>query len=166
MSSDFDSLSDTVQRPERENVRLKKIGISLLIVIGAALVIGQSGPARTVEAETFVLRGSDGTVKARLDTKNGTTELLFFNRAGQPRVVITSDEEGEALEMKDDSGELLATVGVAVQKAPKMSPTTSTIAVLGSLSGPGIVMQATKEITSLRVDAKGGHPVWAAPSQP
>jgi hypothetical protein len=66
----------------------------------------------------------------------------------------------------DDSGELLATIDVAVQKAPKTSPTTATIAVLGSLSSPGIIMQATKEVTSLRVSDKGGHRVWAAPSQP
>jgi hypothetical protein len=166
MASNLDLLSDTVLRLERENLRLKKIGISLLVLIGAALVMGQSGPTRTVEAETFVLKASDGTVRAKLDTKNGLTQLLFFNNAGQPRVAITSDEEGEALEMKDDSGELLATIGVAVRKAPKISPTTSTIAVLGSLSGPGIVMQATKEITSLRVSDKGGHRMWAAPSQP
>jgi hypothetical protein len=165
MASDLDSLSDRVQRLERENLCLKKTGISLLVLIGAVLLMGPSGPTRAIEAESFVLRDPDGTVKAKLDTKNGLTELLFLSSAGQQRVAITSDEEGEALEMKDDSGETLATIGV-VRKAPKISPTTSTIAVLGSLSGPGIVMQATKEITSLRVDDKGGHRVWAAPSQP
>ena len=164
MASNLDLLSDTLLRLERENLRLKKIGISLLVLIGAVVAMGQLGPTRTVEADTFILRSSDGTVRAKLDTKNGLTELLFFNHAGQPRVAITSDEDGEALEMKDDSGELLATMGVAVRKAPKISPTTSTIAVLGSPSGPSVIMQATKEVTSLRVTDKGGHQVWTPPS--
>jgi hypothetical protein len=166
MALNLDLLSDAVERLQRDNLRLKRIGMSLLILIGAALVMGQSRPTRTIEAEAFVLKGSDGSIKAKLDTKDGIAEFLFYNRAGQPRVAITSGEEGEAIEMRDDSGELLATMAVHVQKAPKTSPTMSTIAALGSLSGPGIIMQASKEGTLLRVSDKGGHEVWAAPSKP
>jgi len=167
MPSSVDLLSDAVQRLERENLRLKRIGISLLVVIGATLVMGQSPSTRTVEAETFVLRGSDGNVKAKLGTKNGSTEFVFYSDAGQSGVAIKSDADGEVLEMRDDSGELLATVGVALQKAPKISPTTtSTIAVLGSLAGPGVALQASKEVAIVRVSDRGGHRVWAAPPQP
>jgi hypothetical protein len=127
--------------------------------------MGQSRPTKTVEAESFVLKGADGNVRAKLDTKGGSTELLFYNRAGRSRVAITSDDESEALNMRDDSGELLATIAVTVQKAPKTSPAMSTIAAQGGTSGPGIIMQASKDGTSLRVADKDDRQVWAAPSQ-
>jgi len=166
MPSSLDLLSDAVRRLERENLRLKRIGITLLVVIAAILVMGQSPSTRTVEAESFILKGSDGNVRARLGTKDGSTEFVFYNDAGQSRVAIKSDADGEGLEMRDDSGELLATVGVALQKTPKLSPSTSTIAALGSIAGPGVVLQATKEVAIVRVSDKGGHRVWAAPPQP
>jgi len=166
MPRNYDCLSEAVERLERENLRLKKIGISLILVIVATLTMGQSRSSRTVEADAFVLRGSDGSVRAKLDTNNGSTELLFFNHAGQSRVAIKAGEEGESLEMLNDSGEQLATVRVALQKSPKLSPTTSTIAALGSLAGPGVIMNASKEIATVRVADRSGHRVWAASSQP
>jgi hypothetical protein len=166
MPNDFESLSKAVERVERENLRFKKIGVSLIIVAVVALTMGQSRSSRTVEADAFVLRGPDGSVRAKFDTHNGSTELLFFNDAGQSRLAIKSGEEGESLEMLSDGGELLATVSVALQKAPKLSPTTSTIAALGSSAGPGVIMNASKEIAIVRVADQSGHRVWAAPSQP
>ncbi len=166
MPSHPELLSNQLDQIQRENLRLKRTGLSLLVLIGAALLMGQSRSMRTVEAESFVLKGSDGSIRAKMDTKDGSTEFLFYNASGQPRVAIKMDEEGEALEMRDDSGQVLATVGVAVQKAPKISPTTSTIAVLGSLGGPGVVMNATKGIATVRISDETSHRVWAASSRP
>jgi|SRR5215469_365703 len=166
MAQDYDCLSKAVERLQHENLRLKRIGISLILVIVATLTMGESRSSRTVEADAFVLRAPDGSVRAKLDTNNGSTELLFFNDAGQSRVAIKAGQEGESLEMLSDSGELLATVSVALQKSPKLSPTTSTIAALGSLAGPGVIMNASKEIAIVRVADQSGHRVWAASSQP
>lgn len=166
MPHDFESLSLAVERLERENLRFKRIGVSLIIVAVAALTMGQSRSSRTVEANAFVLRGPDGSVKAKFDTNNGSTELLFFNDAGQSRLAMKSGEEGEGLEMLSDDGELLATVSVALKRDPKLSPTTSTIAALGSSAGPGVIMNASKEIATVRVADQSGHRVWAAPPQP
>jgi len=166
MCSDLDFLSNPADRLQHEDLRLKRIGVSVLVLIGAALLMGQSRSTRTVEAESFVLKGPDGSIRAKMDTHDGSTELLFYNAAGQARVAIKMDEEGEALEMRDDSGELLALVGVALQKAPKLSPTGSTIAALGSVAGPGVVMNATKEIATVRISDQDGHRVWAASSKP
>jgi hypothetical protein len=167
MGSDIDLVSNAIERLQRENLRLKRIGICLLVLIGAAFVMGESASTKKVEAEAFVLKDSDGIVRAKLDTRGGSTEFLFYNRAGQSRVAIKSDEGGESLEMTDDSGELLATIDVSLQKAQQASPTTmSTIAALGSLAGPGAVMNASKDIALVRVGDKGGREVWAARSQP
>lgn len=113
--------------------------MSLLVLIGAAFMMGQSRSPKTIEAETFLLKSSDGSEKAKLDTKSGSTEFLFYNDAGQAQVAIETNAEGEGLEMRDDSGVLLATVSVAVKNAPEISPTTSTLAVLGSPAGPVVI---------------------------
>ena len=97
---------------------------------------------------------------------SSTTELVFYSPTSQPRVVIKSDEDGEVLEMKNDAGEMHATVGVALQKPGKISPTTSTIGVLGSRTGPGVFMHATKEIGQIRVDDETGMQIWTASSKP
>ena len=166
MAQDYDCLSKKVERLERENLRLKRIGISLIIVAVAALTMGQSQSTKTVEANAFVLRGPDGSVRAKLDSNKSSTELVFLNDAGQSRLAITASQEGEGLEMMSDSGELLATMSAALQKGPQLSPTTSTIAVLGSLPGPGVIMNASKAIATVRVADQSGHRVWAASSQP
>lgn len=166
MFSDSSALEKCVQRLERENLRLKRGGIVLVVAVSASLLMGQSRSPRTVEAETIVLKGSDGSVRAKLDTKDESTEFLLYNRGGQPRVVIKSDAEGEGIEMRDDAGELLATVSVALRKSTKASPATSTIAVLGGPSGPGAVLQANGDGAIVRLDDKGGHRVWGAASNP
>ena len=166
MISDSSALAKSLQRLERENLRFKKIGIFLVMTVSAALLMGQSRSPRTVEAEKIVLKGSDGSVRATLDTKNESTEFLLYNQAGQPRVTIKSDDDGEGIEMRDDAGELLATVSVALRKSTKTSPTTSTIAVLGSTAGPGAVLQANGNVAAIRIDDKSGRRVWGAASNP
>lgn len=166
MISDPSALAKSVQRLERENLRLKRIGIFLAVAVSAALLMGPSRSPGTVEAEKIVLKGSDGSVRAKLDTQGESTEFLLYNRTGQARVVIKSDNEGEGIEMRDDAGELLATISVALQKSTKTSPTTSTIAVLGSTSGPGAVLQANESVATVRIDNKSGHRVWGAASSP
>jgi hypothetical protein len=166
MPSDLDLLCHRMDQLQRENRSLKRIGLIVLVLIGAGFLMGQSGSTRTVEAESFVLKGSDGSIRAKMDTKDGSTELLLYNASGQPRVTIKVDEGGETLDMNNDSGEPVAMIDVALQKTLKVSPTTSTIAVLGSLGGPGVVMNATKEIALVRIDDQGGHRMWAASSKP
>ena len=73
MASELLLLSNAVERLQRENLRLKRIGMGLLVLIGATLLMGQSHSTRTVEAETFLLKGSDGSTRAKMDTKEGAT---------------------------------------------------------------------------------------------
>jgi len=165
MSANLDA-PRLLQPFQRENLTLRGVLVCVLIAAVALVVMAQSRPTRTVEAEAFVLRGPDGSTKAKLDTSDGTTQLLFYSASGQPRMAVKLDEQGEGIEMRDDSGELMALVSVAVRKTEspeRASPTTATIAVLGRLAGPAVIMNATKEGAIVRVGDKG-HTVWAASS--
>jgi hypothetical protein len=161
MPTHFESLTQRIEHLEHENRQLKRFGVAVLILIGAVLAMGQARPARTIEAERFLLKDVDGNVKAKLDVKDGSGELSFYDHAGHQRIELTSTESYSALNLKDDAEGLGATMEVGTSK----DGTPSTIAALGSMSGPGIIMQATKDSTSLRVSDKGGHQIWAAPSQ-
>jgi len=53
MVSDLESLSITVGRLQRENVRLKQFGAIALVLISAALLMGQASTPKVIEAESF-----------------------------------------------------------------------------------------------------------------
>lgn len=82
----------------------------MLILIGGALAIGQAGPPKTIEAETFLVKDINGKVKAKIDAMNGSAELLFYDHAGRQRIELTSTESYSALNLKDDAGGVGATM--------------------------------------------------------
>ena len=166
MPTDLEILMCRVERLERENLLFKRLGLAALVVIGAVLAIGQAGPPRTVEAESFLLKDVDGNVKAKLDSKDGTTKLMFQDRAGHVRVALTSTESVEAFEMKDETGRLGATMSTGASTVGISSTMAVGAPLAGPVAGPGIVAQAWEDGTSLRTCAKGGHQIWEAPSFP
>jgi hypothetical protein len=95
---------------------LKRFGLAVLILIGGALAIGQAGPPKTIEAETFLVKDINGKVKAKIDAMNGSAELLFYDHAGRQRIELTSTESYRALNMKDDAGGVGATMEVGASK--------------------------------------------------
>ena len=165
MPNDFE-LTQRVEHLEHENRRLKQFGITALVLIAAVLAMGRAPPARTIEAEKFLLKDVDGNVRAKLDVKEGSTELMFLDRAGHERVALTSAEDEAALEMKDATGRLGATMEVGVSKNGISSTMAAGAPLIGPMAGPGVVMQAWEDGTSLRTCAKGGHHAWEAPSDP
>jgi hypothetical protein len=159
---DLHALSNALSRWTKQNA---KFILMLVSATAGVLLVGQTRPTRTIEAERFVLRGADGSVRAKLEAANDSTEFAFYNNTGKVRVAIKVASDGEGLEMRDDAGRLLALVNVGLQQnAP--SPTTSTIAVLGNREGPGVILNATQDIAVARVDDATGHRVWAAESTP
>ncbi len=59
MPTDFE-LTRRVEHLERENRRLKQFGIAALVLIAAVVAMGQARPARTIEAEEFLLKMQTG----------------------------------------------------------------------------------------------------------
>ena len=151
--------------PSRWTKQNAKFILMLISVTAAVLLVGQTRPTTTIEAERFVLRGADGSVRAKLEAGNDSTEFAFYNNAGKVRVAIKVAPDGNGFEMRDDAGRLLALVSVGLdQNSP--SSTTSTIAVQGNPGGPGVILNATQGVASARVADSTGHRVWAAESTP
>lgn len=159
---DLHILPSAVSRFAKQNA---KFGLTLLSLTAGVLVVGQTRTTKTIEAERFVLKGTDGSVRAKLEAVNDSTEFALYDGAGKVRIAIKVASDGDGLEMRDDTGRLLALVSVGLKEnAP--SSTTSTIAVLGNKGGPGVILNATQDVASARVDDSTGHRVWAAESSP
>ena len=164
MPTDVDVLKRRVEQLERENVRFKRLGVAALVLIGAGLAIGQAGPVRTVEAQSFLLKDVAGNVRAKLESQDGTSKLMFLDRAGHVRVALTSTENNAALEMTDDKGRLGAIMETGISKDGMSSTMAAGAPLIGPVAGPGVVAQAWEDRTSLRTCTKGGHHVWEAPA--
>jgi hypothetical protein len=94
-----DPITARLDRLERESRRWRRAALCSWLAISALLLLGQSpspratrsaNPARTVEAERFVLRDSRGGVAATLGWDAEDMPRLALNDPkGQPRAVLT-----------------------------------------------------------------------------
>jgi hypothetical protein len=87
-----------LDRLERETRRWRRAALGAWLAIAALLLLGQSppraarpaNPARTIEAERFVLRDARGRTGATLGWEaDDTPRLVLHDPAGQPRTLLT-----------------------------------------------------------------------------
>jgi hypothetical protein len=117
-------LARRLDRLERENQRLKRLGALALIGLAALVIMGQatSAPvANTIEAERFILRDASGNARASLGVRpDGTAALALADDTHQERAVFTVTAQGlAAVELSERSGRLRA--GLAVRRRPLRS---------------------------------------------
>lgn len=79
-------------RLEKQNRRLKQLGIGALIVIASLVLVGQASPKKTIEANEFILRDSSGKARARLcvDDKTLGTFLRLSDENGNDDLMLAS----------------------------------------------------------------------------
>ncbi len=111
------TLERRLDRVERENRRLKQVGVVVLAVIAAVMLMGHGAPrkvAKVVEAEKFVLRDADGRVRGRLHTKpDGTAGLSLLDKGGTRRIALSVSPKGSGFEVYEKTGPLRALLGLA-----------------------------------------------------
>ncbi len=103
-----------IQRLERENRVLKRLGLVLLVVIGTGLTMGQATRVSgVIEGEKFVLKDPGGNVRGiwgfTTDKKHvgppnqvaAYPELCFFDTKGRPGIQIGVSVEGAGTENED-----------------------------------------------------------------
>ena len=75
-------LEGRLRRLERQNRRLRLVLYSGLIALAGAVVMAQTRPARTVEAQSFVVRDGAGNVRGVLGlNEEGTPRLAMYQAA-------------------------------------------------------------------------------------
>jgi len=97
-SFDGSTISKRLDRLEKENRRLKRLGLAALLIAAAAVVMGQSPSRRTVEANEFVLRDASGSIRATLKMKEGEPLLTLLGSNGKveagPEQIEFEDSDG------------------------------------------------------------------------
>ncbi|MCJ2563536.1 MAG: hypothetical protein LN417_05555 [Candidatus Thermoplasmatota archaeon] len=115
MSEDMLAVVVRVAKLERQNRLMKIAGMGLLILGGAAMLMGQAAPeSNIIETEMLILRDKDGIQRAVLEIdQDDYTVFSLLDKSGMPRVVLLAtgrDEDDAALRLFDREGEMRAEV--------------------------------------------------------
>ena len=81
----------------RANRRLRLMTAALMLFTGAVVLMGQTStlPGRSVEAQQFVLRGSDGKVRGAMGiADDGTVGINLNDLKGQSRITVDLAADG------------------------------------------------------------------------
>ena len=97
VQSDVKSLYERVERLEKQNRWMKRMGVVAILPVVVLLVSGQAkvDTKKTVEANEFVLKDTNGVVRAKLGmgvallTKNGPG-LVLYDEQGQERASVAT----------------------------------------------------------------------------
>lgn len=89
----LDVLTKRIDRLERENRRLKRVGVVVLVGLAAIGLMGQAA-GRTVEAERFVLRDASGKARGAWGVAGGGTALFLLDQDGKHRVELSLGSDG------------------------------------------------------------------------
>ena len=115
----IETLARRLDKVERENRRLMRIGAVALAVIVAVVLMGQATwklappgkPGKVVGAEQFIVHDARGGVRAVLGTlPDGTVRLVLYDRSnpGETRVVLGAGPEGSpTLAFSDKAGKVI-----------------------------------------------------------
>jgi hypothetical protein len=110
----WQALAARLEKLEKQNRRIKGIGIVLLVLAAALVLMGQTPGHRTVEANEFVLKDADGTVRGRWSVAALGPRFVLLDATGKERVAFNMNPGGAGLTLSDASGRarahLVATV--------------------------------------------------------
>jgi hypothetical protein len=115
-----------LHRLERDNRRLKRIGVVIGAVLAAVAMMGQSQPPSAITTTRLDLIDATGTVRATLavgyptnangsgpDLSKGTPSLTFYNRDSSRSVILdfNSDTEFPHLTLQSSGGAVMLGAG-------------------------------------------------------
>jgi hypothetical protein len=137
--ADLSDVRFRIEKLERENRRLKRIGALAALISASLLLMGQAKTSRTVEAESFVLKDPQGRVQATLGiwhdspmlrlydkssvarawlsvSGNGEPGLMFYDAAGNQMVMLAATKDGASLWLNQGAPKTLSMMEAIRQK--------------------------------------------------
>jgi len=119
---ELEALVNRVEKLERENRWLKRLGFVAFMLAAGLISMGQARGSRIVEASKFVLKDASGQVRAELGTaEDSSPSLVLFDARGSNRASLDLNKGGEpALRFETAMGKPLAELSVAVD-SPRFS---------------------------------------------
>jgi hypothetical protein len=141
-NSELTTIMQRVEKLEKQNRRMKQIGITLIMVAASLLSMGQkSAVQRTVEANEFVLIDGNGHRRAALGSygKAGDPSFSLLDEKGAVRMLLLLDKHDPSLSLYNGRSSILA-LGYGGRGTSPFQ------AMAGSMAGDGpYIMMADKE---------------------
>jgi len=156
---DLRFIVERLQKVEKENRALKRFGLGFILLIGAAVTMGQARPSRTAEAEQFVVKDPQGRMRAMLGFSRGAPMLDFYDNAGVLRESLMVGANGiPGLTLFDAAGN--QTVGLAgLENGPSLGLTEGadrSLSLQELTKQPGIDLHVGKDQIGLMVEDRDG----------
>ncbi len=102
------AVTERLERLEKQNRRLKYVGAAALVLVSAAIHMGQAAPVpETIEARRFLVIDTKGEPRAALGVTEGGPTLALNDADGKLRAALTVTEGGPALVLFDADGRSL-----------------------------------------------------------
>jgi hypothetical protein len=120
------SLSNRLDRLERENRRLKVYGSAVLLGVAGALCMGlAAAPSKKLEAEIIVLKGPHGKAQMILGVGEEGPALTLVDKDGKLRVNIDASVDGPGIDLLDAKESPRAQLMVTEDQGPLLNFTDS-----------------------------------------
>ncbi len=105
------------------NRRIKLVGTTLIIGFAAIVVMGQtmpSRPAKTVEAESFIIRDASGKIRGGVGiADDGSVGMNLNDAKGNTRITLdVAANDTPGLDLYDASGRVRTTLAVGPKGTP------------------------------------------------
>jgi hypothetical protein len=110
MDSQASEINARLAKLERENRRMKKVGIVAIVFASVLFISGQAKTNKIVEANEFRLLDASGKERATLDVFRGQPELFIRSLNGQSDVLLGTDPSGPFLIMGPLTGQATVTL--------------------------------------------------------
>jgi hypothetical protein len=106
-------LQSIIDRLEAQNRKLKIAGLCVLAVIGLAMLKGCGGRSplggAVVEAQRFIVRGTDGKPRAVLGLiDKDRTYLSLYDSDGKQRAAVGVEDDGPSVKLYNAEGKMQA----------------------------------------------------------
>jgi hypothetical protein len=108
--TELETLQMRVERLERQNCWMKRAGCGALLLLALVVTTGQSRQPRTVEAEQFILRDTQGRVRLTIGTPR-VSGVAVFTDSDEPSLWFTDTKGtdrailmGDGLRFADEKG--------------------------------------------------------------
>jgi hypothetical protein len=111
-ASDMQAVLERLEKLERQNRRLKRGGIIVVLLALGWVVMSQARRSRTIEAQEFDLKDAQGRLRASLAVNGDFTDLSLFSENAEEAARLTGSEHGAELHLWGP-GHAFATLDVA-----------------------------------------------------
>jgi hypothetical protein len=96
--SELQAIKNRLSTLEAQNRRLKWSGLSLLAVLSAFVLMGQTAPTpQVIEAQRFVLKDAKGNVRAWLGLFGKGSEIILGDTNKEPKMTLKVSEDASDL---------------------------------------------------------------------